>query len=262
MKTKITLKGQPGVMACHLTDIPGFPGGRFTLGYPEAIGDAARPVWYGDLKPKWEVREDGTWFSQGIREGELSYTLLVSASEDWVSSEFRLTNLSDRVWKQSFAFNCLQCAHDPAFRDHDCERTWVRCGGEFKRLVELPRVCGPRPAVQLYSVEGAPPGRDIPFVANFQATPDVVTEPWMAIRSRDRRRLVATVSRPGLFLFQNREFSCIHAAAGFGEMKPGETASAVNKTYFVRATLPAWHRRMEKHFLTDGARLPHGKMAP
>jgi len=253
MKMKITLQGQPGVMACHLTDIPGFPGGRFTLGYPEAIGDAARPVWYGDLKPKWEAREDGAWFSQGAKEGELSYTLLVSSGPDCVTSEFHLTNLSSRPWKQSLAFNCFQCAHDPAFRDHDCERTWVRSGGQFKRLVELPRVFGPRPAVQLYSVEGAPPGKDIPFVANFQATPDAVAEPWMAILSRDGKRLVATVSRPGLFLFQNREFACIHSAAGFGELRPGQSAVAVNKTWFVRATLAAWHRRMQMDFSKPSA---------
>jgi hypothetical protein len=52
------------------------------------------------------------------------------------------------------------------------------------------------------------------------------------------------VSKPGLFLFQNREYSCIHCGAGFGELKPGQTAEAVNKVYFVASTLEAWHRRM------------------
>jgi hypothetical protein len=62
---------------------------------------------------------------------------------------------------------------------------------------------------------------------------------------RDRKRLVATVSKPGLFLFQNREFSCIHCATGFGEMRPGQTAEAINMVYFVAASLATWQRRME-----------------
>ena len=31
-------------MACTASAIPAFPGGRFTLAYPEAIGDAANPA--------------------------------------------------------------------------------------------------------------------------------------------------------------------------------------------------------------------------
>ena len=65
------------------------------------------------------------------------------------------------------------------------------------------------------------------------------------------RKLVATVSKPGLFLFQNREYSCIHCGTGFGEVKPGETAEATNRVYFVETTLQAWHPRMK----ADMARL-------
>jgi hypothetical protein len=141
-------------------------------------------------------------------------------------------------------FNCFQCGSAPALRDHDGQRHWVRTGGEFRRLIEVPRVCGPRPAIQLYSVEKAPPGRRIPFVAGFQATPDVVLEGWMAIQSRDGKRLAATVSKPALFLFQNLEYSCIHSAADFGEVPPVQSAEALNRLYFVEASLADWYRRL------------------
>ena len=62
---------------------------------------------------------------------------------------------------------------------------------------------------------------------------------------RDGKRLVATVSKPDLFLFQNREFSCIHCDTGFSEMRPGQTAEAINMFYFVASRLATWHRRME-----------------
>ena len=232
-------------MACIASEIPTFPGSTFTLAYPEAIGDTAKPVWYGSIKPTWEERPDGVWFSRGEQAGELAYEITMTPGDDSVTSHFKLTNHSSRTWQQGMAFNCFQCARENSIRDNDCLRTWVRTGGEFKRLVELPRVFAPRPAIQLYSVEGAPLGKDIPFVAGYKATPDVVIEPWMAMVSRDGKKLAATVSKPGLFLFQNREYSCIHCGTGFGELKPGQSAEAVNKTYFVEAPLADWHQRMK-----------------
>ena len=247
----IKLQGQPGVMACTASEIPALPGSTFTLAYPEAIGDADAPVWFSSIKPTWEAGADGAWISRGAQPGRLAYDLALTPGPDCVTTRFRLTNQGKSTWKQGMAFNCFQCDKDHTIRDNDCLRTWVRTGGEFKRLVELPRVFGPRPAIQLYSVEGAPLGKDIPFVAGYKATPNLVIEPWMAIVSRDGRKLVATVSKPGLFLFQNREYSCIHCGTGFGEVKPGETAEATNRVYFVETTLQAWHPRMK----ADMARL-------
>lgn len=242
---RIKLQGLPGKMACNATDIPGFAGGRFVLAYPEAIGDAANPCWYGTIHPTWEERAHGVWVCRGEQPGQLVYEMTLTPGEDCVTTAFRLTNLGEKTWPLGMAFNCFQCAYDSSIRDNECLRTWVRAGGQFKRLVELPRVFGRRPALQLYGVEGAPAWRDIPFVAGFESTPDVVIEPWMAIVSRDGKKLVATVSKPGLFLFQNREYSCIHCATGFGEVKPGQTATALNKVYFHQGLLADWHQRMK-----------------
>lgn len=249
----VTLNGQPGHMACRVANIAAFPGAVFTLGYPEAVGDAAAAHWFGAIRPSWEAREDGTLVSKGEAPGKLSYTLTLTPGEDTVDAYYVLTNLGTRPWKQGMAFNCFQCA-TPALRDHECVRHLVGLNGAIRHLVELPRAYAPRPAIQLYSVTGAPPGHDIPFVANFRATPaDLTLEPWMAIVSRDGKRLAATVSKPGLFLFQNREYSCIHSGCGFGPIAPGETAESRNRVYFVEATPEAWYRRMSDEFLGDGA---------
>jgi len=127
----------------------------------------------------------------------------------------------------------------------------VRTQGRFRRLVEIPRKYGPRPTVQLYSVEGAPDAKGIPFVAGFQATPDVILQGWLAIQSHDGQRLVAVASRPTLFLFQNMEYSCIHASPGFGELGPGETGEALTRLYFVRSSVEEWHQRMQEEFTRD-----------
>ena len=108
---------------------------------------------------------------------------------------------------------------------------------------------GPRPTLQFYSVEGAPKGKDIPFVNAFQSTPDdVAIEGWLAIRARDDKHMVAVVSKPALFTFQNREYSCIHSSPTFGALKPGESGTALTRIYFVKATLEQWYNHMKKEF--------------
>lgn len=260
----IACRGVPGQMHCWLSSIPAFPERQLSLGYPESIGDASRPVWFGGLEPTWKEVEGGAWVSEGRRDGELSYSMVVEPREDFVEVRYRLTNESERTWAQSIAFNCVQCGMIPEIRDHECVRTWVRTAGDdragggsqaegviqedgaFRRLVEIPRIFGPRPSIQLYSVAGAPRGAEIPFVANFQATPDVVLEGWIAVVSRDGRKLVATVSKPALFLFQNLEYGCVHSGTGFGPLKPCETGEGTNRVYLVESGLEDWWERMRR----------------
>jgi len=199
---------------------------------------------HGGLKPAWERGPDGAWVSRGSRPGESRYEMTVTPHLNFIETRYRLTNESDRRWAQSLAFNCVQCGSMPEVRDHECGRTWVEHAGELRRLIELPRVFGPRPTIQLYSVAGAPKAAAIPFVANFRATPDLVLGGWIAVTSRDGRRLVATVSRPALFLFQNMEYGCIDSASGFGPLNPGETGEGLNRVYFVESSLADWRQRM------------------
>lgn len=241
----VTLTPLEGQMACLARDVAAFPGDAFMLGFPEAIGDAARPVWFGAPRVEWRQADAGAWVQAGELEGELSYEMTFTRGEDFVDIRLRLTNQSARQWAHSLAFNCFSPGGSAAIRDHDCVRHFVGVQGTLRRLVELPRQYGPRPTVQLYSVEDAPPGREIPFVANFRATPDDVTvEGWIAIVSRDGRRLVAAVSRPALFLFQNMEYSCIHSAASVGPLAPGHAGEALTRVYFVEASLEDWYARM------------------
>jgi hypothetical protein len=171
--------------------------------------------------------------------------LTLTPAYDTVDIDVSVTNLSTRIWTHSLAFHCFNCRGSTSISDFECVRHWARTGGQFRRLIELPRMFSGRPTVQLYSAEGAPPAMQIPFVANFDATPDVVLDDWLAIQSRDGNCLAAAVSRPTLFLFQNMEYSCIHSAPSFGTLQPGQSGEASTRIYIVRASLQDWHRRME-----------------
>ena len=231
-------------LLCKIEDVPAFPNETFRLGYPESIGDVASIVHQHDIAWRWYPLPGGAWRCRGRGRDELVFDMLLTPHEDFVEVEFALKNIGQSAWAQATAFNCFQCGSVPALRDHDGVRHFVRSGGSFHRLIELPRTFGPRPTIQFYGMEGAPPPDDLPFVHGFHATSPARIEPWMAIVSRDGTRLAATVSKPGLFLFQNHEYSCIHAATGFGSVVPGQTVVGRNRVYFVESTLPAWHARM------------------
>lgn len=246
----ISIHGQNGAMRCAVANVPAFPGEGFGLGYPESIGDTARSVWFGVLSPSWENGPAGTQISRGEQPGELRYTLTVTAGDDFVDAHYALTNLSDRVWEQSHAFNCCQCGGADPIRDHDALRTFVGLNGAPTPLRQVPRAWSVRPTVNLYSVSGQPAGMRIPFVAGFGATPpDVALEGWMAIVADDGQRLVATASKPCLYLFQNLEYSCIHAACGFGRVEPGQTVEALNRTWFFAGTLDEWYARYQRELV-------------
>jgi hypothetical protein len=257
MKSQIVFSGEPDRMNSRISKVPGFGDDVFRLNFPEAIGPTNNRQIHTTIDCSWAELDPGRWKQTGRVEGMLEYAIDVSVHVDYVDFIQRLTNRSQEAWEQTMAFNCFNNGSAPSVRDHECLRHWVRTGGEFKKLIEIPRVFGPRPALQLYNVEGAPPGRDIPFVARFQSTPEEVTlEGWMAIRSRDGRHMVATVSKKALYTFQNREYSCIHSAPTFGPLAPGETGKALTRVYFVEAGLEEWYDRMTGEFeLIDPAML-------
>ena len=240
----IRFDGQPNSMRGQFSAIPAFPGERFGIVIPEAIGDAGRTQWQNVIHPVWDEPVDGTWTSRARVEGVLSYAATVSCTDETADIWITLTNESQEHWEQTCAFTCFQVGAAPSIRDHDCLRHWTAEQGELRRLIELPRFFGPRPTIQLYSVEGAPPGRDIPFVANFRATPEVTVEPWLAVTSADESRLAAVVAKPALFLFQNMEYSCIHSCPTFGPLAPGESGRGLTRVYFVEGGVATWRERM------------------
>jgi hypothetical protein len=228
-----------------LTNASAFPGASFNLNIPEAIGDASQAVGTMSLDAVWTELGAGVWRTEAHLTSELELVLTVTPGYDVVDIDVSVTNLSIRIWSHSLAFHCLVCGAAPSIADFECKRHWVRTAQQFRRLVEIHRKFSIRPTVQLYSVEGAPPGMQIPFVAQYDATPAEVLEGWLAIMARDGASIAATVSKPALFLFQNMEYSCIHSGSSFGTLQPGQTGEALTRLYLARASLHDWYRRMK-----------------
>ena len=153
---KIKFLAEKDKMGVQIMNVPGFEGDVFNLNIPESIGPTNFSRWFDIIKCSWEELEDGKWMGRGWVEGEIEYTVDVQIGDDYVDFIIKLTNRSEAVWNETQAFNCFSNRHAASVRDHEGKRHWVRTEGEFRRLIEVPRVFGPRPALQLYSVEGAP----------------------------------------------------------------------------------------------------------
>jgi hypothetical protein len=245
MTTTLSFTPSQGTMSGSVSDIPAFPGECFSLTIPEGIGDAAQASPPNSITVQWSDAGAGRWTCVGQRPGELDYVVTVTPGADTVDVDISLTNSSPRIWEESLAFTCFNCAQSHSIADFECVRHWSRSRQQMKRLTELPRVYGPRPTIQIYGVAGARPVDQIALAAGFEATPRVLLEGWLAIRSRDGNRVAAVVSNPSLFLFQNMEYSCIHSCPSFGRLAPGQTGTARTRVYFVEATLDAWYQRMK-----------------
>lgn len=246
MSQRIRFTPDAGRLSGDLSEAPVFPDGDFFhLSIPEVIGDASQVSVTTDLPAIWADLGGGRWGTTGQFPGELDFAMTVTPGYDSVDIDVSVTNRSSRLWAQTLAFHCFSCQASTLLADFECSRHWARNGQLFQRLVEIPRRFSPRPTVQAYNVEGAPPVTQVPFIDAFQATPGgVVLEDWLAVVSRDGLRLAAVVSQPALFLFQNMEYSCIHSGPSFGPLGPGQTGSALTRVYLARGPLEDWHRRM------------------
>jgi len=232
-------------MGGQLLDAAAFPGESFDLNIPEQIGDVAQMTAEGSFgRIDWLERTPGEWTCTARATGELSYEVTLLLTHDTADIRILLTNESGRDWQHGTAFNHFATHDCPSARDFESVRHWIRVDGVFRRLHELQRVFSSRPGVQLFNVVGAPPVSQIPFANSFQATPDFTAEGWLAVQSRDGTCLIAIVSKPALFLFQNSEFNCIHSAPDFGKLVPGQMSETQTRIYIVQSSLKDWYKRM------------------
>lgn len=245
MTARMRFTPDPARMVGIVSEVPHFQGDAFILNAPETIGDASQVVHVMNMVPNWTDLGNGVWRTNGHAPGELDFVLTLTPGYDTFDVHISLTNNSTRIWWNTLAFTCFNCGYASSVTDLECARHWGRNANQLKRLTELRRRFGPRPTIQAYSVEGATPATQLPFVNGFQATPDLVLEPWLAIQSRGGSRLAAVVSNPASFLFQNSEYSCIHSCPSFGALNPGQTGQALTRIYLVRAALTDWYQRMK-----------------
>jgi hypothetical protein len=243
----IVLQPKPGKMEV-IARVPGLDDQTFLLGIPETIGcREALLVNFTEATIKWDGPDDEgvvscTWGPGG----RIVYSARLIPAPDYVDIEITVHNLTEFLWHDVFAFNCLNPIEAPAFQDWTLERTYMSKQGKPFSLKKTVRAKGEMPTVQFYLPESVRSGEESVFVKGFHATsPDRTDGSWVATVSEPPGAYMATTAIKAAFLFNNLDRCCVHAAPSFGNIGPREISTAVSRMYLAQGTLEDLLQRIE-----------------
>lgn len=244
---RITLQPQPGAMQVTAS-VPGLDHQRFALGIPETIGcREAMLVNFPEARIEWQGPDAaGAVSCSWGPGGRISYALRLIPAEDYVDVEMTIRNHTEFFWHDVFAFNCLNPVQAPAFQDWKLERTYLSRQGKPFAMAGTTRVKGHMPTVAFYLPDRVEPGKESVFVRGFGATsPDRTDGSWIVTLSEPPGTYMAATAVEAVFLFDNLDRCCIHAAPGFGDIGPGESSTAVSRLYLASGTLDDFLARFQ-----------------
>ena len=241
---RIVLRPHQGKMTVAAR-LPG-RGWTFALGIPETIGCRERMILnFPEVKIKWTGPDAAGAVESGwSTEGRIRYTTRLAPGVDHVDVEMTITNLSDELWRDVFAFNCLNPTNAKPFQDWKLARTYMSSHGKPMLMSGTKRVKGHMPTVGFYTHEQTPWGLESPFVRGFGAiSPNRTDGSWIVTLSDPPGSYMAATSPDSLFLFDNLDRCCIHSAPNFGDIGPGESSTTVCRLYVADGGLDDFLKR-------------------
>ena len=249
--SSITLEPKDGSMHVRVL-VPGLEDEPFVIIFPESIGARDDLPAHKEVKPEWETLPDGGLGYTWHKEDWVHVRAEMRPGADFIDMNLTVKNLSEKTWNEVFAFNCLSPdageADAPSFRTPQSRGTFIVTEGGLTKIGEIPPHNGPNPKLHfIFTRETI----DLPrcYYESLQNSHDTpVTESFIATVSQDGERVIAMGCKQALFLFQNDQFTCIHASPFFGDMAPGEERSIRQRAYFMQASLEEVHDRYRREF--------------
>ena len=244
---RIVLEPEAGAMQVRAR-VPALGNQTFALGIPETIGcREALLVNFPEARIEWQGPDsDGVVSCYWGPGGRIHYALRLVPGTDFVDVEMTIRNHTEFLWRDVFAFNCLNPIEAPAFKDWKLERTYMSKQGRPFRMSETTRVKGHMPTVGFYVPERVAPGTESVFVRGFGATsPDRTDGSWIVTLSEPTGSYMAATAMETAFLFDNLDRCCLHAAPSFGDIGPGEASTSVSRLYLAKGTLEDFRDRLE-----------------
>jgi len=234
--------------------VPGFPDDFFRVNIPEWIGTRLqRLIIWSAIRSQWSQLEDGSVRLEWTEPGVCSLSVLFRPGSDAVDITITVGNLTDNIWDDVFAFNCLALLGAPTFADPEMARTYV-CTGDpgFSRLVDTSRdtsrVIGARQQMQFYMVRGNSPPAWLLRDGFDCISPDTVSRGFVATVAAGCTKVVGMAAADALFVFNNSGYSCMHVASRISSLQPGERRDMQCRIYFVAGTLRDLYERYSEDF--------------
>ena len=140
---------------------------------------------FPEVDIRWTVPDEkGAIACKWTTEGRIQYQTMITPAIDHVDVRMVISNLSDRMWRDVFAFNCVNPVRAPAFKDWKLERTYMSQHGKPTVMSTTKRVQGHMPTVGFYLHEKTPWGQESPFVRGFHSTsPNRTDASWIVTLS-------------------------------------------------------------------------------
>ncbi len=242
---RIVLLPEAGAMQVRAR-VPALGNQAFALGLPETIGcREALLVNFPEARVEWQGPDaDGVVACSWGPGGRISYALRLVPAEDFVDVEMTVRNHTEFLWRDVFAFNCLNPIEAPTFQDWKLERTYMSRHGKPFLMSGTKRVQGHMPTVGFYLPERVEAGTESIFVRGFGGTsPDRTDGSWIVTLSEPAGAFMAATVVETAFLFDNLDRCCLHAAPSFGDIGPGEASTTVSRLYLAQGTLEDFLKR-------------------
>jgi hypothetical protein len=127
----IVLQPQSGAMQVTAR-VPALGNQAFALGIPETIGcREAMLVNFPEAKIDWQgPDEHGVVSCSWGPGGRIAYTLRLVPADDYIDVEMTVRNHTEFLWRDVFAFNCINPIQARTFQDWKLERTYMSREGK------------------------------------------------------------------------------------------------------------------------------------
>jgi hypothetical protein len=250
----IMLMPNQGKMQCNI--VMNIEGERnvFALTVPETIGNREKMLLnFPETNLVWEgPGDDGVVTTGWTNDSVISYSLELIPGKDFIDAAMNITNLSEDKWEDVWSFNCLNPVKATTFQDLEMDRTYMSTKEGPKRLSDTKRIIGHRPSIGVYYSEKMELDEQWAFISWFEATSlDRTDGDYLVTLSESGKTYMAATSPNTLYLFNNLDFTCIHAAPTFGNIGPGESSSLTTRFYFSEGGLKDFLKRFNKDSKLD-----------
>jgi len=220
-------------------ELPELPGEVFKIVIPELISDEEEPIIpWETASPNWEIGESAARWSTE-RPNIVRMVASVHFRGKQIETRVRITNLSQRTWKQVNFFTCFAYYSAPSFDDPQLTRTYFPVEGNWKSVAELFAEHNPGSGpYTFFPVAGGPRLEDFWLCRRIpQRHPQVISKGRGCVVSSDRNWIAGMTTEAAAFVFNNRRERCIHADPFVKSIAPGSTAEGTSTIYIVRGTV-------------------------
>jgi hypothetical protein len=232
------------------------PQDKFVVQMPEVVSDDQHFLLgpeSGDFHPaevRWTKKGPDRWVTSYSQPKSGSYDITMQLRPDTMDLQFKITNLSAHTWTYVSGTPHLAFSDAPDFSDPEQNRTFLRIGGQWVSIKNTNRDDG-NSRTQWYIVRGHRPaqlmGKRPHRQGNFGQSPDKPDNGLVAVVSRDGKWVIGQAFQDVQYICLNSPV-CVHPAAFFGTLTPGQQRTVKGKYYFLRGGLGDLLRRYNADF--------------